>query len=59
MVIHLAFIVLDASTGRPAEGVEITLQVLDPSAGGDAAEVFQPVAKGYICSVPYQLDCII
>ncbi|KXN88782.1 5-hydroxyisourate hydrolase, partial [Leucoagaricus sp. SymC.cos] len=38
--------VLDASTGKPAEGVKIILQVLDPSTNGEAIEVFQEIAEG-------------
>jgi len=38
--------VLDASTGKPAEGVLIRLQQLEVSQN-DGPEIFHPVAKGY------------
>ncbi|KAF9486302.1 Hydroxyisourate hydrolase, partial [Pholiota conissans] len=39
--------VLDASTGKPAQGVVIRLQLLEPSHGDDATlDIFHPLAKG-------------
>ncbi|KAF5352371.1 hypothetical protein D9756_005966 [Leucocoprinus leucothites] len=38
--------VLDSSIGKPAEGIEIALQVLDASTSGNTVEVFQSIAKG-------------
>ena len=42
--------VLDASTGKPAEGVEIRLQQLEPISGTGSveADIFHPLAKGYV-----------
>jgi len=38
--------VLDSSTGKPAEGVEIRLQVYQPAAFEGGPEIFQPLAHG-------------
>jgi len=46
---HLSVcVVLDSSIGKPAEGVEVTLQVLEVSPDGDAVEAFRSIAQGYI-----------
>ncbi|KAF8203811.1 hypothetical protein BJ912DRAFT_213491 [Pholiota molesta] len=39
--------VLDASTGKPAEGVVIRLQLLEVSKSVDGPDIFQPLAKGW------------
>lgn len=41
-------VVLDSSIGKPAEGIEVTLQILETSTSGDAVEVFRSIAQGYI-----------
>ncbi|KAL9716483.1 hypothetical protein Ac2012v2_000931 [Leucoagaricus gongylophorus] len=38
--------VLDSSIGKPAEGIEVTLQILETSTSGDAVEVFRSIAQG-------------
>jgi len=38
--------VLDASTGKPAEGVEVTLQQYNHLPGSDNIDIFEPLAKG-------------
>jgi len=39
--------VLDASTGKPAEGVFIRLQILEVSSKSDSPDIFHPLAKGW------------
>jgi len=39
-------LVLDASTGKPAEGIFIRLQQLEVSKDG-GADIFHPLAKGF------------
>ncbi|KAG5647775.1 hypothetical protein DXG03_008498 [Asterophora parasitica] len=41
-----SFLVLDSSTGKPAEGVFIRLQQFEVSTTG-GPDIFQPLAKGY------------
>lgn len=48
LIIHWVCIVLDSSIGKPAEGVEVTLQVLGASPRGDAVQTFRSIAQGYI-----------
>jgi 5-hydroxyisourate hydrolase len=38
--------VLDASTGKPAEGVEVTLQQYSRMPGSDNIDIFEHLAKG-------------
>jgi len=38
--------VLDSSTGKPAEGVEVTLQHYCHMPGSDNIDIFEPLAKG-------------
>jgi len=38
--------VLDASTGKPAEGVVIRLQQLERGKDADSPDIFHPLAKG-------------
>lgn len=39
-------IVLDSSTGKPAEGVEIRLQAFKPATFEGGPDIFQPIAQG-------------
>jgi len=45
LIIYWVCAVLDSSIGKPAEGVQVTLQVLEASPTGDA---FRSIAQGYI-----------
>ncbi|KAJ7808234.1 hypothetical protein B0H14DRAFT_2525333 [Mycena olivaceomarginata] len=38
--------VLDSSTGKPAEGVQIRLQHFTPAATADSVDTFNPLASG-------------
>jgi len=48
LIIYWVCVVLDSSIGKPAEGVEVTLQVLEASPTGDAVGAFRSIAQGYI-----------
>ncbi|KAF9454116.1 Hydroxyisourate hydrolase [Macrolepiota fuliginosa MF-IS2] len=50
--------VLDASTGKPAEGVEINLQFLQISVVGAGVDSFEPLAKGVTNSDGRCLDLL-
>ena len=45
-VAHQLYTVLDASTGKPAEGVEIQLQEYKHVQAENASFAFDPLAKG-------------
>ncbi|KAF8899013.1 hypothetical protein BD779DRAFT_1431236 [Infundibulicybe gibba] len=50
--------VLDSSTGKPAPGIFVRLQQLEPSTSNEGADIFNPLAKGVTNSDGRCLDLL-
>lgn len=45
-------LVLDSSTGKPADGVAVTLQELTTAKYDGGPDIFDPLGRGYVATAP-------